>query len=176
MVTEPFNVQSTEGWSWPHALVLLCFRCIITAPAIRNGTETLPTGDRRPTSLLQCTGTHSPCPTAVQTTRRAPTPTLGVIPIPSPPYFPTHHLVLWWRPHPWPTSCLPPSPPGLPCYSPPTTSPTQQASCIRSQWASTRDYYPPPPCTPRASSSPSFPRTPTSPRPPTPVSLSAPQK
>lgn len=158
------------------AIILLCFRCIITAPATRNGTETLPTGGHRPTSLLQCTGTHSPCPTAVRTTRRAPTPTLGVIPIPSLPYFPTRHLVLSWRLRPWPTSYLPLWPPGLPCCSPPTISPTQQASCIKSQWVSTRDYYPLPPCTPRANSSPSFPRTPTLPHPHTPVSPSVPRK
>lgn len=168
-----FDDENCE--SDPPGGVLLFLRCSISVPAIRNGMETLATGDHRPISLPQCMGTHSPCPTAVQTTQRAPTPTLEVTLTPMPPYCPTRRLVLWSRLHPWPTSWLPLSPPA-PSFSPPTASPTRQASCIKSQWASTPDCCPPPPCTPRANSSLSFPRTPTLPRLPTPVSLSAPQK
>lgn len=144
-------------------------------PATRNGMATMPTGDHRPTSLPPCMGTLSPCPTAAQTTVRDPTPTSGATHTPSPPCYHIPRLVPSSRLHQWPTSSRLLGP-RAPSSSPPTASPTRQASCIRSQWASTPGCCLPPPYIRRASSSPSFPHTPTSPRLPTPVSLSAPPK
>lgn len=136
---------------------------------------TLPTGDHMPISLPPCMGTRSRSPTAAQTTQRAPTPTLGGTRLLSQPYCHTLHLVLWSQLPLWPTSWPPLGRPAL-SSSPPTVFPTQQASCIKWLWASTRACCPPPPCTPRANSNPSFPHTPTLPRPLTAVSLSALQK
>lgn len=152
--------------------VLLSSRCSISILATRSGMGTLPTGDRRPTSLLPCTGTRSHCPTAVPTTQRGPTPTLEGTRTPSLPCCHTLRLVLWSQLPLWPTSWLPLELPA-PSSSLPTASPTQQALFIRWQWVSTPGCCLPLLYTPRASSSPCSPRTLTLLHPLMAVSLSA---
>lgn len=136
---------------------------------------TLLTGDLRPIFLQLYMGIHSPCPTAAQATLLAPTPTLVATRILSPLYCPTLRLVPWLQLHQWPI-CWHLLGPHDRCSSRHTASRTPLASCIRSLWASTHGFCPPPPCTHRDSSSPSFPRTHSLPHPPTPVFLSAPPK
>lgn len=132
----------------------------------------LPTGGHRLTSLQPCMGTHLRSPKAAQTTQQAPMLTLEGTHPPSPPFCLTLPPVPWSLLPLWPTSWPPLGFP-TPSFSPPTVSPTQQASCIKWLWASTPDCFHPPLCIPRGNSNPSFPRTPTSPHLLTAVSLSA---